>query len=266
MNSENIHIYTIAHSEETFNNAPKEWKILDNRTNMRPDWFEYWPIRNFLLSKNLDPKGWYGFFSPKFTQKTSLIPKEVNEFIQTYENNNDIITFSPFHKFSTHLFNQFQRHSFSYPPTDEAFRATMTAIGISPAIENVVADSRNTAYCNYFVARLSFWNAWIELGEKIFFLCENSNHPIREYLNSPTSYFNVQLKVFIIEDLVSIILLTQSQWRCKNYDIFKIYSNNKTGSIKNSVIFDALKISYQANEFMEYIDTFVQETSAFDQK
>ena len=49
--------------------------VLDNSTNERPDWYEYWPIRKFLLNGPLDEDAFYGFLSPKFRLKTNLAPR-----------------------------------------------------------------------------------------------------------------------------------------------------------------------------------------------
>ena len=55
--------------------------VLDNSENARPDWFEYWPIRQFLLAKSLDENAFYGFLSPRFQSKT-----ERNGTVQTVPN------------------------------------------------------------------------------------------------------------------------------------------------------------------------------------
>ena len=57
------------------------FEVLDNSGNERPDWFEYWPIRKFLLSQPLDENTFHGFLSPKFKLKTNLSSAEVREFI-----------------------------------------------------------------------------------------------------------------------------------------------------------------------------------------
>ena len=59
------------------------FEVLDNSANERPDWFEYWPIRNYLLNQALDEGAFYGFLSPKFRIKTSLKFEAVRDFIQT---------------------------------------------------------------------------------------------------------------------------------------------------------------------------------------
>jgi hypothetical protein len=45
--------------------------VLDNIANERPDWFEYWPTRKFLLGEALHDESFYGFLSPRFWVTTS---------------------------------------------------------------------------------------------------------------------------------------------------------------------------------------------------
>src|SRR3984957_11391696 len=56
--------------------------VLDNASNERPDWFEYWPIRNFLLREPLDEESFYGFLSPKFKYKTNLSAAAAHKFVK----------------------------------------------------------------------------------------------------------------------------------------------------------------------------------------
>ena len=74
-------IYQIYYSKETQASNDQGFLQLDNLSNERADWSEYWPIRNFLLSNELDESSFYGFFSPKFKQKTFLSSTEAYHFI-----------------------------------------------------------------------------------------------------------------------------------------------------------------------------------------
>ena len=67
-----IHLHLIAYSEASRLAIGPGWGVLDNLANPRPDWFEYWPIRRFLLEQALDESAFYGFFTPKFSHKTGL--------------------------------------------------------------------------------------------------------------------------------------------------------------------------------------------------
>ena len=74
-------IYQIYYSEATKAQNDLGFLPLDNLANERPDWREYWPIRNFLLKNELAENTSYGFFSPKFKDKTNLEASDVVNFI-----------------------------------------------------------------------------------------------------------------------------------------------------------------------------------------
>src|ERR1700733_2098570 len=73
----------------------RDFLALDNTANARPDWFEYWAIRNFLRTQSLDENAFYGFLSPRFESKTNLSGREVHEFIRRHGETADVILFSP---------------------------------------------------------------------------------------------------------------------------------------------------------------------------
>ena len=86
-------IFQIYYSEATQLQNDPGFIPLDNLGNERPDWREYWPIRNYLLNNQLDKDTHYGFLSPKFEAKTTLNAQKVVEFIGNDES--DVILFSP---------------------------------------------------------------------------------------------------------------------------------------------------------------------------
>ena len=61
-----IHVFIIAYSKEIAAAIEPGYLLLDNIDNVRADWREYWPIRNYLLNHELDEDSYYGFFSPRF--------------------------------------------------------------------------------------------------------------------------------------------------------------------------------------------------------
>src|SRR5580698_3624529 len=90
-----MHIYQILNHYTPRQDLDPGFAVLDNSANERPDWFEYWPIRKFLLSEALDENAFYGFLSPKFKLKTSLSSAAVREFILATDSAVDIILLSP---------------------------------------------------------------------------------------------------------------------------------------------------------------------------
>jgi hypothetical protein len=78
-----IRLFSIFWSEVTQAQAIiSGFEPLNNMENKRPDWYEYWPIRNILLNETLDENTYYGFFSTKFSKKTQLSTKQTFDFIE----------------------------------------------------------------------------------------------------------------------------------------------------------------------------------------
>src|SRR5579863_9639609 len=90
-----IFIYSILNHYTKPEDLDPGFLVLDNSSNERPDWYEYWPIRKFLLNEPLDENAFYGFLSPKFKQKTNLGAGEVADFIRSADAATDVALFSP---------------------------------------------------------------------------------------------------------------------------------------------------------------------------
>src|ERR1700682_4374243 len=67
-----MHIFQILNHYTAPQDLDPGFAVLDNSANERPDWYEYWPIRKFLLNEALDEDAFYGFLSPKLKSKTSF--------------------------------------------------------------------------------------------------------------------------------------------------------------------------------------------------
>lgn len=90
-----LQLHQMFHSEETRDALDPGFIPLDNLSNPRPDWREYWPIRNYQLGENLVEGDFYGFFSPRFGSKTILSAQEVKDF-NLANTCADVVGFSPY--------------------------------------------------------------------------------------------------------------------------------------------------------------------------
>src|SRR6266436_9696932 len=90
-----IFIYQILNHYTKPEDLDPGFLVLDNSSNERPDWYEYWPIRKFLLNEPLDEESFYGFFSPRFKHKTNLSAVAVHDFISRQSAATDVILLSP---------------------------------------------------------------------------------------------------------------------------------------------------------------------------
>src|ERR1017187_214306 len=90
-----LHIYQILNYYTSRQDLDPGFDVLDNSANERPDCFEYWPIRKFLLNEPLNEDAFYGFLSPKFRHKTNLSGALVRDFIERSAGTTDVFLFSP---------------------------------------------------------------------------------------------------------------------------------------------------------------------------
>ena len=47
-------IYQIAYDDKTLSSNDQGFSLLNNLSNNRPDWYEYWPIRNYFNNSEIN--------------------------------------------------------------------------------------------------------------------------------------------------------------------------------------------------------------------
>lgn len=261
-----IHLFQIAYSPATLAAVQPGFAVLDNLDNPRPDWFEYWPIRRYLLSQPLDEQAFYGFFSPKFCDKTLLSAQDVRRFVAEAAPRADVVLFSPQPDMGAFFLNVFEQAETFDPGLIDAFSQFLATLGRAVPLRNLVMDSRQTVFSNYFVARPAFWREWLQLNEALFNACETGEASLREGLCQRTSYGNgVERKVFLQERTASLLLATQPHWRSVAHDPFGFgwsmsrFRQHPT----DAFISDALKLAWREQRFPEYMQAFSQVRERF---
>jgi hypothetical protein len=232
---------------------------LDNAANSRPDWREYWPMRNFLLTHQLESDALYGFFSPKFGQKTGLDGEQVQVFIDA--NPADVYLFSPFVEQAAFFLNVFEHGEANHAGLMEAMQQFVSGLGIGVDLRTVVCDFNTAVFSNYIVAKPAFWQQWLTLGEQLFASAEAGQGPFAASLNAATQYHErvgaVGLKVFMMERLATLILLF-NQFSVRAYDPFAITRSGIPASCLDHEmrIANALKMAYIQTRDAKYIEAW----------
>ena len=223
-----IKAYQICYSPETLASVPEGFHALDYTDNSRPDWREFWPIRQFLLNNYLDDNTLYGFLSPKFNLKTGLDFSSISDFINSNYTGQDIVTFSPFWDLSALFKNIYEQGDFFHPGLLHAAQLFSNNHLSSFNLNATITHSSNTVFCNYFFAKTSFWKEWLKLANLLYLAAENDDSELLNVMNANTTYGtkNLPMKIFIQERLASTCLLLNSNLLTLNYDIFKISSIN----------------------------------------
>jgi hypothetical protein len=253
-------IYQICYSAETLNNIEEGFVLLDNINNERPDWREYWPIRNFLLNNYLSDDTLYGFLSPKFSTKSTLNYIAIQNFLKDNYGNEDVVSFSPFWDLMSIFKNVFEQGDFFHPGLTDAcqYFADLHLAGLD--LRNSITHSQNTIFCNYFLATRKFWLQWLEIGELLFNCSEKNTSELSKLLNATTTYGEQRLpmKVFIQERLATICLLKNKEFKCLNYNSFAIGASTTPFNkyFHESVTSDALKLAYDKSHEPIYLHEF----------
>ena len=262
-----VHLYQIVYSEKTLAEVEPGYLVLDNLSNSRPDWYEYWAIRRHLLTEPLDGDGFYGFFSPKFGRKTGLTHQQVTEFVQRHAERVDVCLFSPQPDMGAFYLNVFEQGETFDPGFSAAFGAFLEATGGSEQLpQSLVMDSRQIVFSNYFVARPAFWREWLTMTEALFGLCEGEDSPLRRQLTESTSYpGGAQRKVFLLERVASYLLTVQPQWRTKAANPFTMaWSMTRFRDHPHEAfVSDALKMAFREQGFPEYMQAFARVREVF---
>lgn len=266
-----IHLYMIAYSPDTADQVSGSgFQMLDNLTNERPDWYEYWPIRRFMLSQPLVEGHWYGFFSPKFSQKTMLDFAATHAFVAeaASQKNADVVLFSPQPDMAANFLSVFEQAEVFDPGFIQSAKAFLATQGMDVPLESVVMDSRQTVFSNYFAAKPPFWREWFALTEALFAICEDRSHPLVAELRHPTTYGEgVQRKVFLLERLASLILLLHPEFKVAVFNPYNFgwsisrFRENPSQTYIN----DALKIAFRELGFPQYIEAYAEARRKFSQ-
>ena len=183
-------LYQIYYNEETRASLDSGFIPLDNTTNLRPDWGEFFVIRHFLRNNPLNEDEKYGFFSPKFQQKTGLSSSQVHEFIESTPENTDVVIFSPFWEMISFFKNVFEQGNFWHPGLINISQNFFLEAGRYHEVDNLLMHRKNTVFCNYFAASPAFWRSWLKIGDLLFDYSEDKNHPLNLLLNQRTYHDN----------------------------------------------------------------------------
>ena len=262
-------IYQIYYSDETRARIEPGFIALDN-TGQRPDWREYWPMRKFLLETELDADVRYGFFSPKFAEKTGLRASDVQAFLDSVPDDVDVVTFSPFFDQGAFCLNVFEHAAQVHPGIGPAIDEVLALIAPGTDTRALVMTSAESVFCNYFVAKPAFWVEWLRKCEQIFAISEAGATPLAQQINADVKY-NTQAapsKVFIIERIASLVLATQSEWKVRQFDPLRLpVSGSPIARFRDGLlVLDALKRAAKTTGLSHYLEAYLRERAALRSK
>jgi len=205
----NINIYQIYYSDETRKLLLPGFIPLDNSSNVRPDWFEFWVILNFLRENNLEDGAWYGFLSPKFYEKTGFDSRFVLEIVEKYGENANVALFSPDWDQLSYFLNPFEQGEVWHPGLLPLSQKFIDTIDLNIDLKNLVSDTTSSVFSNYVIAKKEFWEEWKRIAEAFFKYAEN-NSEFKIHVSYGSVQYQYPMKTFIQERFASLILSTRN--------------------------------------------------------
>ncbi|MBP0600726.1 hypothetical protein J8I26_21615 [Herbaspirillum sp. LeCh32-8] len=253
------HIHQIFYNDATEKQIDRGFIPLENRGNPRPDWREYWTIRQFFLNNTLNEDDLYGFFSPNFHGKTLLESRSVYQFIDANPDA-EVFHFSPFVQDSACYLNMFEQGNRYHPGMIALTNRFLDSIDLKVDFSKLGMDFRSTIYCNFVVAKPIFWQKWFAINERLFEEVEHGTGEFAKQMNALTTYHKTPLdmKVFIMERIASLILALDHSLKVAHFDIGQMpWSDPMYYPCRDDMYtLNALKMAYIASGDERYLKQF----------
>lgn len=249
-------IFQICYAPEIRPRLDAGFQITGDESNPRPEWFEYWHIRNFLKSEILDENTFYGFLSPKFKEKTNLGSEQVYRFIESHSDS-DVILFSPYLDQSALFLNIIEQAWFAHPELKAIFSEICKRYFKNIDHETLVTTTEDTVFCNYFVAKPDFWARWFEICESIYDLVEGGRDPLGIQISGRTRYKTnlTPMRTFVVERIATLLLCTENHWKAVAHPSFRCSVGKMPAAQQTAALLalDALKRVFVLSNNSEYL-------------
>lgn len=255
-------IFQIFYDEQSRASIAPDFIALDNMKNTRPDWYEFWPMINFLNSNYLEENTWYGFLSPKFEMKSGFSSSFVINVLEQYNQNFDVALFSGGWDQLSYFRNPFEQGEMWHPGLLELAQKFFNSINLNINLNSLVTYSSTSVFSNYIIAKKKYWSEWIKLANLFFDAVENNKI---FGIDNTTSYGSIlnqaPMKTFIQERFPSIIL-SQGGYNVLSFDrsqslsIFDRVFNTDISTRRHLQTCDLLKEKYCLTGNKEYLDMY----------
>ncbi|MFZ4704060.1 MAG: hypothetical protein ACOYMG_28780 [Candidatus Methylumidiphilus sp.] len=202
-----ISIYQIYYDNVSLQKLLPGFIPLDNTRSENPDWFEFWPILQFLRKNTLKEGSWYGFLSPKFYEKTGFNSEFVINLLNRYGEAANVALFSFGWDQLAYFLNPWEQGEVWHPGVLSSSQNYINNAGFKTDLKTLVTDTTTSVFSNYIIAKRDFWLEWRNMAESFYNYCEKN--PLDSI---KTSYGNVDnqypMKAFMQERLATLILAT----------------------------------------------------------
>ena len=246
------HIYQLYADDAARDAIDPAFRPLALHGSERPDWREYGAMRKLLRETTLEAADFYGVLGPRFGPDTELTPDQVIEFVGLVGADYDVISFSPHPDQHALFWNVFEQADYQLPGNAMLCQEVLAELGFELDVTELVMDSRNSIFGNYFVAKPVFWAKWLDITGRLMALADGGG-PLADRLNLPLPLRSGlsdpamgQVKLLVMERVASLVLATSPSLKSIAYQPFMRPRTDSPFAdfAVEAVLSDALKIAF----------------------
>ena len=206
----NLYLYQIQYDDASKPSEASGFKVFDVRDNpefLKREMAHMMRFYDEIVSRGND-SDLYGLFSPKFNEKSGLSAGIVVDFINQ-QPKADIYLFNPFPMHVYRYLNVWQQGEQNHAGLVRLAKQMFKAADIDFNPELPHRNSiKSTVYCNYWVAKKSFFDQFIPFVKSLDQAIENMPERMKDEYFSDTSYVTQACYYpFLFERLLSSYLL-----------------------------------------------------------
>ena len=207
-------IYQGYYDEVSQARLSRDFQPLDIRSYIGNPYFEFSILRDLHRSSRPADNAW-GLVSSKFGIKTAITSEEFAAFVGSQLATHDAVFVNPMIFWEAVCLNVWEQGEICHP---EMIALASRVTGIS-GLERLVMKRDSFAFCNYFVARNNFWDAYIDFVNRTVverFEAGNADRPLVSALARTAGHAKnpaANYVPFVIERLFSTFVLLNPQFR-----------------------------------------------------
>jgi len=239
----NVKLFGIFYDKKSRAAIPSDFIPLDNSEG--PEYlYESHPMLMQLERALPEKDAWYGFFSPKFFEKTGITPNDIYGEVERASDDVSVLLFSSHWRQVALHQNIWIQGDTHHPGLLQVTQKVIELAGYKIDITKTYSTLNDGVFSNYLVAKNEFWLEWHRLVSIYYNLILKDE----KLLNLPAPYkgVNIPMHTFVIERFASLIIL---ELGLKTQ--FSQFLYNKSLDFNSTDGSEAIKMNRYKSEFNE---------------
>jgi hypothetical protein len=167
--------------------------------------YESYPMLVQLERALPEKDAWYGFFSPKFFEKTRITPNDIYGEVERASNDVSVFLFSSHWKQVAQWQNIWLQGDAFHPGLLQLTQKVIELAGYKIDITKTYSTLNDGVFSNYLIAKNEFWLEWRRLVSIYYNLIQVDKKFLKQ--SAPYKGEEIPIHTFVIERLASLIIL-----------------------------------------------------------